>query len=425
MSDGPSYSPEADMSSSKVVRPSTSQGEVLAPQGAVSENKNQILQREGGNENENKNNNERITLYKSDKFEVFVPKKPNIPLNEGLHVQVSDGHDGTDSPREVLARMWMAEGVAKEIAGLDIPDFWANTRIEKGQVVSIYGMNPVNEKIWRKPVNTLDRNVPEITDLGPEYKTSELQKISARYLSLWEQQARNTELFKNGVNGKDVNIPSNEGFVLWENEKIKLEVIVKPHLKGLHLMVSPKDRYQRQWQTVTDSESQPYLEATMETMAIAMAVQELMGGEGEVHTSGNWNGDLMSKQEGGKLDFDRFKEDKPEEEKTEEEKSKKTKYDPYLEKRAHRPDIATTENQIGTVMHTHVYLPENGGPVILPEMSRDEATKKGRDDIIKQWDANGQTTEAQLVEIRAKLGEGKLTKWLEDNCKGQLISKTT
>lgn len=45
-----------------------------------------------------------ISLYKSKSLEVFIPKQPKIPLNNGLEIQVSRLHDRSDSPKEVLLR---------------------------------------------------------------------------------------------------------------------------------------------------------------------------------------------------------------------------------------------------------------------------------------------------------------------------------
>jgi hypothetical protein len=356
---------------------------------------------------------EGISLYKSPHFNVFIPAKPNIPLNEGLHVKISDGHDALDSPKEVLARYLMAEGVAKELAESgQTPDAWANTRLEQGQTVSIYGRIPGVEESWRKPVNTLDRNAA-IDNLGSNYNTQKLQELSGRYLPKWEQLAENIDLFKNGINGKDMYEASKEGFVVWKNENLKLEIIANaPHIKGLHLVVHPGESFQRQWQTVkpvTDDEKkvyvqqeQIYLQQTLEATAVAMGVQKLlMENKGEIHNSGNWAVGLKSTKEGGKLDLEKLTEHRK------------------AEKRSHRPDIANPESQINTGMHVHIYGSERSSTV-LPEMSKSEAIEKGRLDVVKQWEEIPPTSPAQLDEIRTKLGEGKLTKWLKENCKGKL-----
>lgn len=349
---------------------------------------------------------EGVTLYKSSRFNVFVPSKPKIPLNEGLHVKISDGHDVADSPKEVLVRYLMGLGAAKVLAESGLTkDAWANTRLEHGQAVSVYGRVPGVDNSWRKPVDTLNRNTSEITTLEPNYNTQKLQKLCVRYLPKWEKLAANLNLFKNGVNGTDIDL--NGGDVVWENDNLRLEIIAKgPHLKGFHLVVSPKKSFRRQWQAVRGKNAeQIYIQQTIESTAVAMGVQKLLGnGKGELHNSGNWAGGLKSTEEGGKVDL--------------------ANLDEHLkaEKRSHRPDIAKKDKQIDTAMHVHIYIPQEG-PVILPEMSEQEATQKGKEDIVRQWKDIPKTSSGQLEEIRLRLSAGKLTRWLEENCKGQLISK--
>lgn len=338
----------------------------------------------------------KISLYKSSRFEVFVPGKPNIPLNEGLHVQVSSGHDESDSPKQVLARYLMAEGVAKILAESgQTRDAWANTRIEEGQRVSVYGRVPEEEVSWRKPVDTFDRNASPINGLEPFYETQILQELSTRYLPKWEGLVGKVELFENGVNGTDVDSSSGEEIPVWQNDKFTLVLVSTPHVKGVHLVVHPKESFRRQWQT-------SHVEDTLEATAIAMGVQKILAeGKGEIHNSGNWAGGLKSIEEGGKLDLEKLSENIK------------------AEKKSHRPDIATDRQQINTGMHAHVYIPESGS-VILPSMPRGEAIEKGRQDVIAQWDQIPKASPEQVNHVKSKLGQGKLTSWLEENCKGNI-----
>ncbi len=347
---------------------------------------------------------EGVTLYKSNEFEVFVPKNPNIPLTEGLHIQISDGHDSEDSPKEILARYTLALGAAKVLAESGMTrDAWANTRLEEGQTVSVYGRVPGEENSWRKPVDTLERNSPQVDKVDPR-----LAELFRRYMPKWEELSNRMELFKNGVNGKDINEVSRESVTVWESDSLKLEVILNPHLKGLHLIASPKESFQRQWQTVQGQDSeQVYIQQTLEATAVAMGGQKLLAeGRGEIHNSGNWASGLKVTQEGGKLDLEKLSENRK------------------AEKKSHRPDIAEPESQMNTGMHVHVYIPSEG-PVILPKMSKQEAIERGRLDVVKQWEEIPPMDQTQLEDIRVKLGEGKLTNWLEENCKGQLKSKMT
>lgn len=365
------------------------------------------------------------TLYKSDKFDVFVPKKPNIPLNEGLHIEISDGHDSADSPKEVLARYTLALGSAKVLAESAVTqDAWANTRVEKGQTVSVYGRVPGVEKSWRKPVDAFNREVPEIANLEPNYDTQELQKLYRRYLPKWEQLINKVSLFKKGVNEKDIEGRNN--YIVWESDKFIVDVVGEPHIRGYHLVVNPKTSFKRQWQTVKPGinpnpvidekgkvnayieKEQAYVQATLEATAVAMGIQKLLAeGRGEIHNSGNWDPYLRTKDDGGRLDLKNFQMHRK------------------MEKQSHRPDIAKPDKQFGTSMHVHVFIPEKDGSFQPIEMFKQEAIERGRADVVKQWDETPPTTPVQLEEIKAKLGSGQLTKWIEENCQGKLISKAT
>jgi hypothetical protein len=270
-------------------------------------------------------------------------------------------------------------------------------------VVSAYGRVPEAENSWRKPVDST-KNAAPINTLEPFYDTQRLQGISSKWFPVWERLMGKLNLFKDGVNGKDVGNSSKGGSVIWENDKFNLEIIADaPHLRGFHLVVNPKESFRRQWEAIDDwNAEQIYIQKTLEATAIAMGVQKLLAnGKGEIHNSGNWAGDLKSTEEGGKYNFKKLAEYK------------------NWEKRTHRPDIATSNNQINTSMHAHVYIPSEG-PVVLPAMSKQEAAAKGRQDIVKQWEEIPPTSPAQIEEIKMKLGDGKLTNWLENNCKGQL-----
>lgn len=391
MADGTSFSPEAGLPAKPVI-----ENQIESKDGKKVGSKESLPDKQG------------ISLYKSKKFNVFVPSKPNIPLNEGLHVEVSDGNDVSDLPKEVLARYTMALGSAKVLAESGLThDAWANTRLEDGQKVSVYGRVPGVDSSWRKPVDTFNRNAPEINNLEPNYNTQKLQELFRRYLPRWEQLTENMSLFKNGVEGKDLEITlSKDEVPVWENDKFTLVVVSAPHLKGIHLVAHPKESFQRQWQTIGGlDQEQIHTQATLEATAIAMGAQKLLAdGGGEIHNSGNWNYDLKTTDEGGKLNLQRLQEQRK------------------MEKKLHRPDLASPENQISTGMHAHVYIPEEG-PVILPEMSKKEALERGREDIVKQWEAIPLLNQVQLGSIKAKLGEGKLTEWLEENCRGKIQNK--
>ncbi|MCL4387088.1 hypothetical protein M1307_01690 [Patescibacteria group bacterium] len=364
-------------------------------------------------------NSEGVTLYKSKTgIEISIPKKPNIPLNEGLHIEVSGKHDQFDSPKEVLSRYLFALGSAKAVAESGLTrDAWANTRLEEGQKVSVYGRVPKEDASWRKPVDTLNRIDTGTDTLIPFYDQSKLTNLFKHYMPKWEQLRERMELFPGGVEGKDVKEElGDHDPVIWENDQFNVVAIKQAHLNGFHLVVNPKEGFARQWQTVKSSEEdQVFIRTTIEATAIALGIQNLLAsGRGEIHNSGNWASDLKSTEDGGRVSFQKL-----------EEQRKK-------EKKSHRPDIAEEDKKINTSMHAHVYIPDFPGPVILSSISlgearqkKDIAEKQGLptqeyESIIKQWEQTPQLTEEKLKMIQDKIGNGKLTNWLKDNCQGQL-----
>ena len=381
---------------------------------------------------ESRADNKALSLYQSSLgVEVLAPNPPNIPLQEGIHIQVAGKHDSTDAPKEVLTRYLFGLAVAKADAesGVTKRDYWANTRLEKNNEVSVYGRSPEEDASWRKPVNTNKRGVADVSSFPPYY--NKLGELFTKYLPKWEVLAKKMKLFDKGVNGRDNNQDFPDYHLIWGNDKFDLIFIKKAHLKGYHLVVNPKreywegkDNYVRQWQTVRESGDekemiQEYLQGTLEATAIAMGARELiLPGEGELHNSGNWAGGLKTREEGGNLEL------------PEEGDSVKSK------KRQHRPDLAKDkENRgFGTGMHVHVYIPEGRGDrVDLPAMSIDEANErrnkalidksptKEYDQIIEQWNNIPHITNEQSEKIISKLGSGKLTKWLDNNCQGDLL----
>lgn len=359
-----------------------------------------------------------ILLYKTANAEVFIPRAPKIPVAEGIHIEVSGQHDSTDTPKQVLGRFLLGLGAAKMIAesGQTPEEPWANTRIEAGQTVSVYGRNVLNPDSWRKPVVTHDREVLPQDSLDEPYNQEGLQKLSERYLSRWEKLGAIMNLFPDEIKAQDVLDENFKDYqVVWRSNTHTVTIQTEPHLKGYHLVVHPNINMARQWQTVqetkTDRENQVmvqrYIQSTLEATAIAMGIQQLLAkGAGEIHNSGNWTAGLKTVDEGGTLSLEGL-----------EEHAKK-------EKRAHRPDLQTGKSDFGTSMHVHVYIPEDKtSPVVLPKMSEKEAREKEEKGIVAQWEEIPSMTQEQITEIREKIGNGKLTDWLKTHATGFLGDK--
>jgi hypothetical protein len=350
---------------------------------------------------------QRFVVYPSFTHQISVPNPPGIPLEEGLHLQISGQQDASEDPRQVLGRYLFSLAAAKVIAesGIITDQAWANTRLEQGQKVSVYGKAPEVASSWRKPVDTSNRNVEPIQELNTY---NQLQRLLGMYIPRWETLAGLIHLFPEGVRGFD----SDSGFIVWRNPDFTAEVVKSRHLQGIHVVVHPEEKFERQWQTVHESRKdvyeqrvvQTYIQKTLEATAIVMGIQALIApGIGEIHNSGNWARGLRSLEEGGTFNPTAFKED------------------PKREKRLHRPDLALPELSFGTSVHVHWYAPENPHDlVLLPPFSREEAEERHAVEVIKQWDAIRETTEEELMEIRQKLTSGRLTQWLKEHVQGML-----
>ncbi len=370
-------------------------------------------------------------LYKSNTSGVTikVPNSAKIPLNEGLHIQISDGHDEGDSPKETLSRLLFGLEAAKVTAESGLTqDAWANTRIEKGNKVSVYGRIATEKDSWRKPVNTNNRNAPVIDTLAPNYDQVKLTRLFQKYTPKWENLLNNMTLFDNGVGGKDAKTVEGNYPVIWENERFKVDIVRKyGHLEGYHLVVHPKEEFfngpiKRQWQTVQETKSdideqrmvQIYVQATLEATSIAMGIQELLAkGQGEIHNSGNWAPALKSIEEGGVLNLENLQNDL---------KGEKRRHRPDLVKKGEELESGKAED-FATSMHVHVYIPEKeSDPVVLPVMSLDEAKERGNQAVIDQWEKIPYLTQEKVNYIITHIGGGKLSKWLTDNVSGKLAS---
>jgi len=380
-----------------------------------------------------------ILLYqtKHEGIKLIIPNPPRIPIEEGLTIQITHENDAADTERQILHRYLFALAGAKVLAESDMsPDAWANTRLEKGNVVSVYGRNPAHPDAWRKPVETHNRNATAITaTMQQQLDLPRLQKLMSKYIPDWEKLASTIELFtrpENVRNAVTTVIPEkNADVTVWESDTFIVNMILHPHLEGFHLCVSPKEKYERQWQTELNRESiQPYILRTLEATAVARGVQLILAkGEGELHNSGNWATHLMSRDDAykaeenmkrGRMDMDAL---------TSDDSSRRKR-----EKRMHRPDIADKLDQINTSMHVHAYLPdgEETGRVTLPPMSSTEAKErkdlamaKGEstdyyDRILRQWESIPSTSRETAQSVAKQLNE-KLGTWLQEHVAGKLL----
>lgn len=368
-----------------------------------------------------------VPLYTGDMFSLVVPSVARIPLEEGIHIDVTTRKSklSMHNPKDILRKFVGALGVAKVVAesGLTLHEPWANTRIEQDDSVSVYGRT-VTPEAWRKPVDTVNRTGTTTDTIGDHYPVSKLQRLFRSYIPGWEREVKTMRLFDRVAIGSDIADKEDQWTAtIWESDDQEV-VVVKDvrHVDGIHIMVRPKKGFDvaRQWQvkrgtsenTVEDRHiAQPDLVRTIEGAAIALGVRTLLGGKGEIHNSGNWAKGLRTSDEAlGKLDAVALREN------------------PKVEKRRHRPDRARADESFGTKSHFHIYIPEGEGPVVLPAMYHEEVTDKlqsaqgderaALERIARQWKAIRPLPEDELRVIREKIGQGALTNWIKNHCVG-------
>lgn len=142
------------------------------------------------------------TLYTSPSFKIVTRTPTAIPVEEGLSFHIKGLNDAIDTPREVFQRYTIALGAAKLTAeSAHTQDFWANTRVENGNTVSVYGRVPENEDSWRKPADTRRSSDTAIEE---RYDTERLKRLMTKYIPKWETLTEHMALFANEDVGENV-----------------------------------------------------------------------------------------------------------------------------------------------------------------------------------------------------------------------------
>lgn len=395
-----------------------------------------------------------ISLYTGLNNKAVIPRNPKIPPEEGLQVQITGPHDSSDNPKQVLNRFLLALASAKAEAESGLTrDLWANTQIGPNNEVNSFGRVPNVESSWRKPVTSANsQKEPSADRIDDHYDINKLQRLFSSYLPKWEALGKQMELFTDGVKGTDQAINDETIFdtPIWSNDRIEVKVMQQSdplsgpwlHLNGYHLVVSPVEKYQRQWQTITETDNvgenqemiQEYIQLSLEAAATSLGIRELFVQEhGEIHNSGNWAPGIKTTDElldpdhpekgTGKVNVAAAKEN-----------IKHEKRSHFTRIRVDSEGKPTTiaESDFKTSAHFHVYLPFGDESVKLPSMWPWEAQQKIKEaekdnlptelfeDTIAEWNAIKPLTPEQINEANEKLGNGKLTRWLEENCRGEL-----
>lgn len=268
---------------------------------------------------------EKEELYHNKYVDIYHPKKQAIPNEEGLQIVVDPLND--DIINKTRA-MFFGIGVAKTIAeGKFNKDFWANIHENAHpgteNVIDVFGRDPQSQSAWGKPVNI---KMPEERKEEPleERQRNKLKRTLESYIPKWEKAGQRITLFDEGLHPLD---PQSERFqsqrrkgmerpwpwqsyTAWMTDKYELTVVMQPHIKGIHLVLSPLHEYWANlpredfrhpekspimaWETPAKPEgSLEYLKGVVESYAILCGVKEILeqnnlSFNNEIHFSGNW-----------------------------------------------------------------------------------------------------------------------------------------
>lgn len=344
---------------------------------------------------------------------VTMPEKPIVPREEGLSFMVtSQDASGTWKDRkikDVLSETYYSLPVARilsESLKSDIPDYWANIQLKSAegfeQGVNVIGRNPHSETGWAKPPV-----VGDVAELEPLPNSEKIRELMSRYIPLWDE--RQIALFPDGVN--EVPDESEEfrkisesypGDVLWMNDKFILDVVRRPHLSGIHIVVSQRDKakelgaIKKPWQVSSDPREVPVQrQAFMEEMAIILSAQRVLWEEGvpyynpEIQFNSNWASSMQPEDKGGSLDPNSL--------------------DTIAEKRVHRQH---REKEFQTSTHGHLYATSSPDEnVSLP--ARPEA------EVPEEWLGIKPAQPEEVVRLRSIL-QAKLAPYLAQNVRGSI-----
>ena len=360
-------------------------------------------------------------VWHSESLEVVAPVDGTIPRAEGTHLRVKPvgEYDWREAPvRETVAPVILSLGAAKLLAeGRLSPDFWTNIHLnsvpgsENG--VNVWGRRPESAAAWARPVR-----IREHVEAGEEQTVeAPLKEQMRRYLPAWEELSERLNLFQDGISEVS---PDSDDFarlshefatkpdpykeeVLWANDKFVIVNVLVPHLNGLHLVVHPRDDYwsdkgafRRPWQQ-RNKDDLEYMRGFAEAFTILLSAYKLIAEtEGlsffnpEIHFSGNWAKDLLTEDQGGKLDLEHA-----------------VSADPGVRKDEKREHMLGQGEEFQTSVHVHLYMTDNADRyVALPERPASEAPE--------QWTGIEPTDPDKISRVRTEL-QSKLAAYLSAN----------
>lgn len=378
---------------------------------------------------------DREELFANSYVDIYHPRRQGIPMKEGIQITVDPKET---SPLGEARTVWFSLAVAKAVAeGKFTEEFWANIQknahpgTETG--INVWGRHPQSTEAWGKPV-AIQRPEDREEQALDERQRDRLGREMELYLPKWERVGQNITLFEQGINPVD---PQSQrfqeqrkkgverpwpwqAFTAWMTDRYELTVVMQPHVKGVHLVLSPLHEHWSQlpredfwtpekspikaWETPRPSKKAfEYLQGVVESYVILMGVKAILEEEGiyfngEIHFSGNWG--FAPREAGPEARGRRVDESYLEESSQEalEIKRKKTKTE------HERGDWMSSDS--GWASHGHFYATDSPDAYVrLPSRPKSEK--------IEEWEGIPEMNEDQALRISQIIQE-KLTPWLRE-----------
>ncbi|MBM2820354.1 MAG: hypothetical protein HW405_114 [Candidatus Berkelbacteria bacterium] len=347
----------------------------------------------------------REELYENAYVDIYHSKKQGIPIEEGVQLVVDPKEETVLGEARAA---WFSLAVAKVVAeGRFTEEFWANIQdnahpgVERG--LNVWGRHPQSAEAWGKPVNIREPSEREIQNLD-EQEREKLQRTLELYIPKWGSAGEHITLFKNGVNAVD---PQKQEFInqrekgvegpwpwqaytAWMSDKYELTVVMQPHIKGVHLVLSPLHQH---W---SEAPRDDFWTPNMGVKQILEEQGEFFNGD--IHFSGNWGFaplDVSPDKPGRRVDERYLEESDPEKM---EDKRKQTKT-----ALGRGPWMGPEKG--GWAAHGHYYATDSPDKYVsLPSRSKSERPE--------EWEGIPEMNREQAESI-SQLIQARLNQWLQ------------
>ncbi len=379
-----------------------------------------------------------LVIWRNKELEVLLVSKEKTFFREGSHFvvfhrKIKKAFWEIERPVSILESGDLALAVAWMITRSGcINDIWPNIQFNDhsffNKGINIFGRNPLSP-LWGRPI-TFSKSLS--TPNFPRESLIGIKKSSRQFIKFWEESFSSLPIFSNGIEHFSTQGPEYHSLekiffyerspkkrknILWANKRFILVYPNNPHLNGYHIQVFPRLKYwdkvggfKSPWQLsrgLNNHRDQLQVRGYLEILAILHGVlriltksQDISFYHPEIHFSGNWNKDLLSKKQGGKIDIEKLK------------KIQKSSFSRRKEllQEEKRKYLQEGKNAIEATGHAHLYATFSPREFVnLP--SRPFEEKPG------EWEGISALDGENLEKLKGII-QKDLTPWLKKHCVG-------